>query len=104
MRFIKASILFSFILSVAAFTGVHAQNMNSPYSIYGVGDIDFRAYNRTSGMASTGLALPSSYYIVDNNPAAIAGLVRSFYLVDGAVVGKSVKYSGDPINAGNSTS
>jgi hypothetical protein len=102
MKFNKALTLFCFIMSEAVFVGAHAQNTNNPYSIYGIGDIDFRAYNRTSGMGNTGLALPSSYYIIDNNPAAIAGLVRSFYVVDAGVVAKSVKYSGDPINAGNS--
>jgi hypothetical protein len=81
---------------------VFSQNMNSPYSIYGIGDIDFRPYNRTSGMGGTGLALRSSYFLIDNNPAAISGLTRSFYIVDAAVTGKSVKYSGEPINADNS--
>lgn len=80
-----------------------SQNMNSPYSVYGIGDIDFRAYNRTSGMASTGLALNSSFYLIDNNPAAIAGLSRSFLLINISGAGKSVQYSGTPINADNSS-
>ena len=81
-----------------------AQTMTSPYSVYGIGDIDSRSYNRTSGMAGTGLAISSSFFLVDNNPAAIAGLHRSFYLVNIAATGKSVQYSGTPINAGNSNS
>ncbi|MCG2613887.1 hypothetical protein LZZ85_06325 [Terrimonas sp. NA20] len=81
---------------------VNAQNMNSPYSIYGIGDIDFKPYNRTSGMGGAGLALNSSYYLIDNNPAAIAGLQKSFYTIDAAFTGKSVRYSGGPINADNS--
>ena len=72
--------------------------MNSPYSVYGVGDIDFRSYNRTSGMANTGLALRSSFYIIDNNPASITGLPRSFYTLTASAVGKSVTYKGDPID------
>ena len=79
-----------------------SQNMNSPYSIYGIGDIDLKPYNRTSGMGGTGLAIRSSYFLIDNNPAAIAGLTRSFFIVDGAVTGKSVTYSGSPITANNS--
>ncbi len=80
-----------------------SQNMNSPYSIYGIGDIDQKIYNRTSGMGGAGLAIRSSYFLVDNNPAAISGLIRSFFIVDGAVTGKSVTYSGSPITADNST-
>ena len=78
------------------------QNMNSPYSIYGIGDIDPKPYNRTSGMGGAGLALNSSYYMIDNNPAAIAGLYRSFINVDAAFTGKTVKYSGTPVDAANS--
>lgn len=102
MKLTSRVVLFCLLLS-GEIVPVYAQNMNSPYSIYGVGDIDFRAYNRTSGMGSTGLALQSSFYIIDNNPAAITGLTRSFYLVDVAATGKSVQYSGDPINPGNSS-
>lgn len=90
---------FGIIMSMNSFS----QNMNSPYSIYGIGDIDTRVYNRTSGMGGAGLALRSSYFMIDNNPAAISGLTRSFYIVDGAVTGKSVVYKGDPIDATNSS-
>lgn len=85
-----------------AFTSF-SQNMNSPYSVYGVGDIDFRAYNRTSGMAGTGLALASSFYVIDNNPASITGLPRSFYIVDVSTIGKSVQYKGDAVSAANNS-
>ena len=93
-----------FLIMTFPFIGreVFSQNMNSPYSIYGIGDIDFRPYNRTSGMGGTGIALRSSYYLVDNNPAAIAGLSRSFVIVDAAFTGKVIRYKGDPINAENS--
>ena len=80
---------------------IFSQNMNSPYSVYGIGDIDFRSYNRSSGMANTGLALKSSFYIIDNNPASITGLPRSFYTLNVSSVGKSVRYKGDPINVTN---
>lgn len=79
-----------------------SQNMNTPYSAYGIGDIDHRAYNRTSGMGGTGLALSSSFYMIDNNPASIAGLTRSFYIVDFSAAAKSAHYKGDPITGDNS--
>jgi len=81
---------------------IFSQNINSPYSVYGIGDIDFRSYNRSSGMANTGLALKSSFYIIDNNPASITGLSRSFYTMNIAMAGKSVIYKGDPIDLSNS--
>jgi hypothetical protein len=53
-------------------------------------------------MASTGLALSSSFYLIDNNPASLTGLTRSFYIADISTVGKSVQFKGDPITAENS--
>ena len=81
-----------------------SQNTNDPYSIYGVGKIDDKIYNRTSGMAGTGLALRSSNFLINNNPAAIAGLTRSYFVFNAEGVGKTVQFSGTPIDAGNSTS
>lgn len=78
-----------------------SQTMNSPYSVYGIGDIDFKTYNRTSGMGGTGLALSSNKYIINNNPASIAGLERSFFIMNVATTGKSVTYQGDAITALN---
>jgi hypothetical protein len=103
MKNIKLIVIFCSLFCQVVSFKTFSQNMNSPYSVYGIGDIDFRAYNRTSGMASTGLALSSSFYLIDNNPASITGLTRSFYLADISVAGKSVKYSGDPVSAGNSS-
>jgi hypothetical protein len=93
------------IICLAATLGVcsvQSQNMNSPYSVYGIGDIDHKAYNRSSGMASTGLAIRSSAYFIDNNPAAISGLPRSFFFANVSITGKASTYSGDPINTSNS--
>lgn len=86
------------MLSLAAFS----QNMNNPYSVYGIGDIDNKTYNRTSGMAGTGLAIKSGYFLIDNNPAAITGLPRSFYMAHVSATGRTSAFSGDPIDASNS--
>src|SRR5262245_39295032 len=101
MQLKKRITSFCFLVSVFYLSQAHAQNMNSPYSVYAIGDIDSRAYNRTSGIGSTGLALSSSFYLIDNNPASLTGLTRSFFLVNASAVGKSVQYSGTPINASN---
>ena len=79
-----------------------SQNMNGPYSIYGIGDIDSRIYNRTSGMSGTGFASRSSFYLINNNPASLSGLSRSFFVFTVSAVGKSIRYSGEGINQTNS--
>ena len=79
-----------------------AQNMNMPYSIYGLGEIDRKPYDRTQGMGGTGLALQSPFYVLQGNPAATSGLIRSFYQIDIATTGKTIAYEGAPIDAENS--
>lgn len=100
---------FRILMMCAAFSltlaGMHAysQNMNSPYSVYGIGDIDNKSYNRTSGMGGTGIALRSSSYIINNNPASITGLDRSVLVAGIAATGKSSTYQGNAINTSNSS-
>src|SRR6185295_13072010 len=83
---------------------IFSQNTNSPYSVYGIGDIDNDSYNRTSGMGGTGLAIKSSVFLIDNNPAALTGLPRSFYVATLGATGRTNTFSGTPINAGNNNS
>ncbi|MCW3118712.1 MAG: hypothetical protein JWM28_2794 [Chitinophagaceae bacterium] len=95
---------YCFIIANMICLYIFSQNTNSPYSVYGIGDIDNGSYNRTSGMGGTGLAIKSSVFLIDNNPAALAGLGRSFYVASIAATGKSSTFSGDPINSTNSNS
>ena len=81
----------------------NSQSMNSPYSVYGIGDIDHKVYNRSSGMAGTSLALKSSSYLINTNPASITGLDRSFFVMNIATTGKTSTYQGDAIDANNNT-
>lgn len=78
-------------------TGIKAQNMNSPYSVYGIGDLDFRFYNRSSGMGHTGIAVHAPRFIMDNNPAAISRLPVNALLFHVGMSGKVIHFSGDPV-------
>src|ERR1700750_2007518 len=80
------------------------QNTTSPYSIYGIGDMDNQVYNRTNGIGSTGMAIRSSNFLINNNPAAISGLPRSFFILNASGLGKTVAYSGEGINTSNDKS
>lgn len=102
MRFSKPLVVFIYLVgSGLCPLLIFSQNVNSPYSIYGIGDIDNRMYNRTSGMAGTGMATRASSDLINNNPAAISGLPRSFFLLHASAVGETVQYSGDNINSTN---
>ncbi|WEK35455.1 MAG: hypothetical protein P0Y53_23430 [Candidatus Pseudobacter hemicellulosilyticus] len=91
----------SILLLLALWQEVSAQDINAPYSTYGIGDIDFRYYDKSAGMSGTSMALLSTpSNILFKNPASLSGLERSNVLVNGVFVGKTVKYTGDPIGVG----
>lgn len=82
-----------------------AQDYNAPYSIYGVGDLEQRFYDRSIGMANSSISLVSTpHYQFLKNPASLSGLERSNIYVNMALTGKTVTYAGTPINNDNRTS
>jgi|GEM_PF-479105 hypothetical protein len=90
-----------FAAAIIFYLPVAAQNMTSPYSVYGIGIIDFRSHNRASGMGHAGLALKYPNWLVTNNPASLAALEKSWYIMDLAFTGNFVEYAGDPITINN---
>jgi len=101
LQIIKTTALV-FVIHVCA-VNAFAQNMNSPYSVYGIGDIQHRYYNFNSGMGYTGLALKTSLLGAGNNPASISGIEKRVFMLDINAAGRSVNYVGNPITAENST-
>ncbi len=74
-----------------------AQNVSSPYSIIGIGDIEDSYFNRTSGMANTGIAYRNNTCIILNNPAAISDLQSQLFIAELSARGKFVNYSGKDV-------
>lgn len=79
---------------------VCAQNVTSPYSIIGIGDLEQSYFNRTSGMANTGIAYSNNNFVTINNPASLSYLTNQLFLVETSARGKYVKYSGTGVAAG----
>jgi len=73
---------------------VQAQNTSSPYSIYGIGTIETGAYNRTTGMGSTGLAYRSDNNIIQNNPASYTALIQQMFHIEIGGRGDFSNYTG----------
>jgi hypothetical protein len=96
-KLIVLSGLFVVLMSTA-----RAQNMSSPYSVYGVGEIQELQPDRSSGMANTSMSLISTPgFLLNKNPASLIGLERSLAQVDLGIVGKTVSFKGDAINGDN---
>jgi len=97
---ITLTILISFVL----FAKAGAQTNNSPYSIIGIGDIEDSYFNRTSGLANTGIAYRNNRSLISNNPASFSALENQFFAGELGIRGKLVNYYGNPINANNNSS
>lgn len=94
------------VLSIFSIVTVssRAQSINSPYSTYGIGDIEHRYYDKTAGIANAGTALMSNpFHLLNKNPASMAGLERSVLLGNATFVAKTVSYAGNPITSDNNT-
>lgn len=81
-----------------------AQNNTSPYSILGIGDIESSYFNRTSGMANTGIAIRNNRYSTLNNPASLTSMDDQFFSFELAMRGRFIHYQGQNILPGNSSS
>ncbi|MBS1608762.1 MAG: hypothetical protein JSS70_08390 [Bacteroidetes bacterium] len=106
MRKLSAFFKYFVLAVIVNSTGFIAfsQNTNNPYSVYGIGEIDNGVYNRTSGMGGTGLALKSSVFLIDNNPASLTGLSKSWYIATLGATGRTNSFRGTPISSDNNSS
>ncbi|MDE3214205.1 MAG: hypothetical protein KGM98_13300, partial [Bacteroidota bacterium] len=93
-----ARLLLAVVLLMGSGT-VIAQNVSSPYSIIGIGDLESSYFNRTSGMANTGIAYQNDKYITLNNPASLGNLQNQLFLVELAGRGLLVNYSGSALGS-----
>ena len=91
------------LLTVSSFHLV-AQTNNSPYSIMGIGDVDDNYYNRTSGMANTGIAYRSDRFLINNNPASFSALSNQVFFGEIGMKGAIVNYYGAGVDPANNQS
>ena len=79
-----------------------AQNLSSPYSVYGVGELQDLYPDRSSGMANTSMSMMSTPgFLVNKNPASLMGLERSLAQVDLGLVAKTLTFKGTSITSDN---
>ncbi len=84
-----------FLISFLAFSsliGSSQTNSNSPYSYYGIGDLEALNSGRTSGMGGVGIGIKSGLSINRLNPASYSGIDSLFFLFDVNVFGNSSKF------------
>lgn len=65
----------------------------SPYSIFGIGDIQMSDGGRLAGMAGTSISLNGERFLNTNNPAGLTSLDSTTFLFDVAASGKGAKFT-----------
>jgi hypothetical protein len=98
----KQSILLALLTIVSV--RMMAQNNDVPYSQLGLGDLDDGYYNRTSGLANTGIAYRSNRFLINNNPASFSGLTDQYFTMEIALRGQYLNYAGTQVNVGSTES
>src|SRR3982751_3845051 len=94
-------IFLSIALTVLLMVSGYTQTNNQPYSIHAIGDITDNIINRTSGMASTGLAYRNNRYIITNNPASLSAMDNQFFAGEIGINGQYIDYSGNGVSPTN---
>ena len=85
---------------LSCFSMLHcfAQNNASPYSMIGIGDIQQSYFDRSSGMANTGISLSLSRFMYHANPASYAKLEDHFFSMEFSARYRDVTYSGNGVS------
>jgi hypothetical protein len=99
--FISLRLYYTIALTVLLIASGYTQTNNQPYSIHAIGDITDNIINRTSGMASTGLAYRNNRYIITNNPASLSAMDNQFFAGEIGVNGQYIDYTGNGVSATN---
>jgi len=97
-------IIVLFLLSLL-FTTAYSQSFtNSPYSYYGLGELEPSDYGRTSGMGGVGIGIASNQFLNRANPASLSQIDTLSFMFEVALSGKFATYktNSDKVSVFNS--
>lgn len=72
--------------------------LNSPYSLYGLGTPNILNTGKTNSMGNTGLAIPSSTFINNLNPASFASIHPNSFFYDIGLKAENTSLSGKGVS------
>ena len=93
----KNLVLIIISLNIVYSSLIAQDNTSSPYSLYGIGDIEPLGYSKIKGMGGAGYALSSDYFLNNTNPASYNGIDSLTTLFEIGVFDKRTKIDGDGI-------
>ena len=77
------------LLAVSAYS---QSSTNSPYSYFGLGELEPSDYGRTTGMGGVGIGISSSQFLNKINPASLSSIDTLSFLFDVCFTGKVSEY------------
>ena len=87
--------IFAIILTIVCSTGTAlAQSTLSPYTLFGIGEVDSGNHGENSGMAGLGIGYAKENTINTANPASLVTIWSKTFVFDVVVSGKSAWYTG----------
>lgn len=89
------------ILLLATSVNLSAQLSNSPYTVFGMGQISVPGVGTNQAMGSMGFALPSDRYLNSTNPSSYSGLDSLTFLFEFGLAGKITKYQTASLSRNN---
>lgn len=82
------------ICLLAAPQYLDAQSTTSPYTLFGIGEVDMGNYGENAGMGGLGIGFRQSNTLNSANPASLTEIAPKTFVFDGAAFGKYSFYSG----------
>lgn len=79
-----------FVLSLSGFVASGQNNTNSPYSVYGIGELEYTGGGRNMGMGGSGIALRSDIFLNSTNPASLTAIPQQSLATD---LGINIRYT-----------
>ena len=71
-----------FIFSLSFFVASGQNNTNSPYSVYGIGELEYTGGGQNMGMGGSGIALRSDLFLNSTNPASLTAIPQQSLITD----------------------
>lgn len=91
----KSNLIVPVVFSVlVGFSDLYAQSTLSPYSLFGIGEIDLGNHGANNGMAGLGIGFRAENIINSANPAALTALRSKVFAFDVSFSGKAAWYTG----------
>lgn len=73
------------IFSISVFVSSGQNNTNSPYSIFGIGELENTGGGRNMGMGGSGIALRSDIFLNSANPASLTSIPQQSLVTDAGI-------------------